>query len=163
MSRRRTWVSLFAAAVALAGAGVTAAGPPVQPPPAKEWKNGKWQVKVEHQDEGSKAYWFGAAMALVIGAGLGATVAGRFIGRGARGGLAGAGIGLVVGVAVVAVLGRPPGTPEAVGPAMVAVYAVFGAVAGWRAGRERAAEVPAVSPGSRSSAAEPPQAGPAGR
>ncbi|MBX9623517.1 MAG: hypothetical protein K2X82_06860 [Gemmataceae bacterium] len=130
-----------ALAVVLAAAGVAPAGPPAQPPPAKEWKNGKWQVKVEPTDEGRKAYWFAAGMSLVIGAGLGAIVTGRLLGRGGRGGLAGTGIGLVVGAAVVAVLGRPLGTPEAVGPVMVLGYGLFGAVAGWRAGRGRAAEV----------------------
>lgn len=132
---------IAAGLIVLAAADPGRAGPVVQPPPAKEYRNGRWQVTVDHRDEGSKAYWFGAAMALVVGAGLGAVVAGRFLARGRRGGLVGAGIGAAAGAAVVAVLGRPEGTPPAVGPAMVGGYALFGAVAGWRAGRERAAEV----------------------
>lgn len=136
MSRRGAVAGL----VVLLAAGAATAPPPVQPPPAKEFRDGKWQVRAEPADDGRKAYGFAAGMCLAFGAGLGSIVAGRRIGRGRPAGLVGAGIGLAVGTTVVLVLGRPDGTPPVVGPAMVGVYAVVGAVAGWHAARETAAE-----------------------
>lgn len=123
--------------VVLLAAGAAKAPPPVQPPPAKELRDGNWQVRAEPADDGRKAYWFAAGMSLAFGAGLGSMVTGRLIGRGRPAGRVGAGIGAAVGTAVVLALGRPEGTPAVVGPTMVGVYALVGAVAGWHAARER--------------------------
>jgi hypothetical protein len=122
--------------VVLAFAGGAVAGPPVQPPPAKEFKDGRWQVRADGPDDGRKAYWFAAGMCLAFGAGLGPAIVGRQLRRARPAAGFGAGLGVLAGTAVVLVIGRPDGTPAVVGPAMVGVYAAVGAVAGWKAARE---------------------------
>jgi hypothetical protein len=128
------WFAVIA--VGLAGAGAAVAGPAVEPPPAKEFKDGRWQVRADPPDDGRKAYWFAAAMCLAFGAGLGPAILGRHLRRARPAAGLGAGLGAAVGTAVVLVLGRPDGAPAVAGPAMVGVYAAVGAVAGWRAARE---------------------------
>jgi hypothetical protein len=123
---------------ALAFAGAAAAGPAVEPPPAREFKDGRWQARVKADDDGRKAYWFAAGMSLAFGAGRAPAIIARQLRRAGPAAGVGAGLGAAVGTAVVFVIGRPDGTPPIVGPAMVGVYTAVGAVAGWKSAREPA-------------------------